>query len=83
MKNPTNRDLHVLLARIEERQINIAHDVTDSKTWQIAHQITDNNQFKELEEKMSSMTKYAISIAGVSAFLGGCVGYFVAWFRKS
>ncbi len=77
MRNPTNKDLHVLLARIEERQIAVIEKVDDIKTALRTHQEKDDNQFKELGDSVNSLHKYAASIAIISSAIGG--GFTWVW----
>lgn len=77
MKNPSNRDLHVMLARIEERQVFVIEKVDGIKNWQETHQTNDTKQFKELNDNINSMNKYAASIATVAGFIGAGAVY--AW----
>lgn len=73
----TNDDLHteicktqIMLARIEERQINVVTRLDDVKATQETHQKIDDMKFAEIDKKLSSMTHYATSIALVASAIG-------------
>lgn len=65
MVKTTLSDLHVMLARVEERQINIVNGFEQNKIWQEKHEEKD-------EESFAKLYKYARSLAVVS-FAIGCV----------
>lgn len=75
MKNPSNRDLHIMLARIEERQIAVVDKVDGITDWQKSHQENDSKQFKELNDNVNAMNKYAASVAVVAATIGASMSY--------
>lgn len=86
MKNsPTNRDLYVMIARIEERQIAVAGKMDDFKVAQKEHETEDAKQFEGLHTKLSSMSKYYGAVGTVAGFIGGIAGFCVDYFinRKS
>ncbi len=68
MTDKTLNDLHVMLARIEERQIIIVDDIKRSREWQEKHEEKD-------EERFAGLNKYAASIALVAGFLGAAASY--------
>ncbi len=66
----TNHDLHVMLARVEEKLDGV-------KEWQASHQENDSKQFKELNDNLSDMTRYAASIAIVAGAIGACGAWMI------
>jgi hypothetical protein len=76
MKNsPTNRDLYVMIARIEERQIAVAGKMDDFKVTQKEHETEDAKQFEGLHTKLGSMSRYYGAVGTVAGFIGGLVGF--------
>jgi hypothetical protein len=61
-------DLHVMIARIDERLLNITEKLEDAKEWQEEHEERD-------EERFSNLNAYAASVALVSGFIGACGSY--------
>lgn len=61
----TNQDLHVMLARIEERQISLIEKMNLSVIWQNEHERKD-------EERFSKLNKYAASVAVIASSIGAC-----------
>lgn len=76
MKNPTNQDLHVMLARIEERQVAVVEKIDDIKATFIIHQEEDKIQFKEINRSVNNLHKYAASVAIVASTIGGSTIWF-------
>lgn len=76
MPNPSNRDLHVMLARIEERQINLSEKINKIADWQEHHEENDTKEFKEIKASINSLYKYASSIALVATSIGATITYF-------
>lgn len=68
MVDKTLNDLHVMLARIEERQINVVESLKIINIWQEKHEEKD-------EERFAGLNKYAASIALVAGFLGAGGSY--------
>lgn len=68
MRNPTNLDLQVLLARIEERQIAVVDKLDNITARQKEHEEKDEKRFE-------SLNRYAASISIVSAFVGALFTY--------
>lgn len=63
MKNPTNQDLHIMLARIEEQITFVSEKIDDIKISQKEHEKKD-------DERFSNLNHYAASIAIVASFMG-------------
>ncbi len=66
MKNPTNHDLHIMLTRIEERQINVVEKLDNISRRQKEHEEND-------EERFTNLNRYAASIAMIASVIGGGV----------
>jgi len=66
MKNPSNYDLAVMIARLEEQLKPIVKMGEDTVEWQKEHERKDELRF-------ANLNKYAASVAIVSSFIGaGC-----------
>lgn len=83
--NPSNRDLQVLLARIEERQIAIARNMDDFKANQKEHEIEDARQFESLNKHYNGMSKYYTAVGTVAGCIGSAIGFAIEYIvnRKS
>lgn len=64
----TNHDLHLLLVRVEAKLDSV-------KEWQVEHQENDSKQFLQLNKSVTSMNRYAASIAIVASFIGATGSY--------
>jgi len=65
--------IRTIIARIEERQISISDNIGDMKKNFEAHIIQDAKEFSSIRQEISSMNKYAASIAIVSSFISASV----------
>ena len=69
--------LGTMIARIEERQIHIAESMVEMKDTFKAHTENDSKEFGAIRKEISSMNRYAASVAVVSGALG--VGLTLGW----
>ena len=68
MNKPTGHDLHIMLTRIEERQIAVVDKLDNIIKRQQEHELKD-------EERFTDLNRYAASIAIVSSAIGFGVMY--------
>lgn len=70
MPNATNEDLHIMLVRIEERQIFVVEKLDTIVARQKEHEEKDDKRF-------DSLNKYATSVGIVAGSIGWGIAY--AW----
>lgn len=64
-----------MIARIEERQINIAKMINDTQINIKEHVKDDQRELAAIRGEISSMNKYGASIAIVAGAVGACATY--------
>jgi flagellar capping protein FliD len=62
--------LKTMIARIEERQLNIADNIGSIKDALREHMENDKREFNAIRHEISQMNKYAASIAIVAGGIG-------------
>lgn len=63
-------DLHIMLTKMDGKISLLLVKQNDNESWQEKHEETDLKRFRSIEDKISSLNKYAISLAVVAAFIG-------------
>lgn len=85
MTNPTNRDLEVMLIRMEGKLSNVISKMDDLKQNQKEHEATDAKQFDTLHLKINGINRYYAAVGTVAGFIGSAIGFAIEFFidRKS
>lgn len=85
MTNPTNRDLEVMLIRMEGKLSNVVSKMDDFKQNQKEHEATDAKQFDTLHLKINGINRYYAAVGTVAGFIGSAIGFAIEFFidRKS
>lgn len=82
MTNPSNRDLQIILVRMESGLASALEKIDEFKKTQARHEEKDEEQFDRLNTSVNNMHKYAASIAGVAAFIGAGITASIDWIKK-
>lgn len=85
MTNPTNRDLEIMLIRMEGTINNVVGKMDDFKENQKEHEIEDARQFERLNTRINGINRYYAAVGTVAGFIGSAIGFAIEFFidRKS